>query len=427
MRLVVIGGVAAGLSAAARARRIDSSLEITVLERGELVSWGACGLPYFVAGHVRSLAQLVTYTPEYFARERKIDVRTRADVASIAHGRRQVTLASGERIPYDKLVIATGARVVRSIEGADRDHVFTLQTPEDGARLKQFLLERRPRRAAVIGAGYIGLEAAEVMRTHGAAVTIFDAQAEALGREDPNLTSTLAKHLETHRIELRCGTRVKSIGDLAVDIVVVAAGFQPNVELAVEAGVETGRSGAIRTTERMETNLSGVYAAGDCAECVHLVTGKPVWIPLGTTANKMGRVAGANAAGARERFAGVVGTSIVRICGLGVAFTGVSAAEARANGFDPASAKIVGRDRAGYFRGRPTTVELVADRRTRRLLGATILGELEVAGRVNVVAAALAARMTADDFAQLDLAYAPPFAPVWDPLLIAVQQLLKQL
>jgi NADPH-dependent 2,4-dienoyl-CoA reductase/sulfur reductase-like enzyme len=427
MRLVVIGGVAAGLSAAARARRLDRSLEITVLERGDLVSYGACGLPYFVSGQVRSLNQLVTYSPEYFARERNIQVRTTAEVVSIAHARRQLTLNGGERIAYDKLVIATGARVVREIDDADQPHVFTMQTPSDGARLRAFVLERRPRTAAIIGAGYIGLEAAEALRVLGLRVKIVDSNCQALGRDDAHLTELLGKHLENHRIELRCGERVRSVETHRADVVVVAAGFRPNVELATDAGVELGRTGALRVTDRMETNLSGVYAAGDCAETNHIVTGRPVWIPLGTTANKMGRVAGANAAGARERFPGVAGTCIVRICGLDVAFTGLSSAQARENGFDPVSARISAKDRPGYFRGRPTSVELIADRRSRRLLGATVLGEYGASGRVNVVATALAARMTVDDFEQLDLAYAPPVAPVWDPLLIAAQQLMKQL
>jgi NADPH-dependent 2,4-dienoyl-CoA reductase/sulfur reductase-like enzyme len=195
--------------------------------------------------------------------------------------------------------------------------------------------------------------------------------------------------------------------------------------MAAEAGIELGRTGAIRVGERMETNLPGVFAAGDCAEALHLVTGRPAWLPLGTTANKMGRVAGANAAGVRERFPGVAGTAIVRVCGLGIAMTGLSEREARQEGFDPASARIGARERPGYFGGRKTTVELVADRRTRRILGGLVVGEDGVAGRINVVASAVTSGMRIGDFEQLDLAYAPPFAPVWDPLLIAAQQLSK--
>jgi NADPH-dependent 2,4-dienoyl-CoA reductase/sulfur reductase-like enzyme len=233
-------------------------------------------------------------------------------------------------------------------------------------------------------------------------------------------------------VELRLGVAVKSIetGHVAgvpCDMVVLSCGLKPNVELALEAGIETGKTGAIHTDEGMETNLRGVYAAGDCAEVTHLVTGRPVYIPLGTTANKAGRVAGANAAGKRERFAGIVGTSIVGIFGIGFASTGLSIAQARAEGFSPVAARIETRTRPGYFQGTRTTVELVADRSTGRLLGGSVIGEDGVAGRINVIAAALHARMSIDDFDLLDLAYAPPFAPVWDPLLLAAQQLRKEL
>jgi NADPH-dependent 2,4-dienoyl-CoA reductase/sulfur reductase-like enzyme len=210
-------------------------------------------------------------------------------------------------------------------------------------------------------------------------------------------------------------------------MVVVAAGFRPNVELAAEAGIEIGRTGAIRTDERMETNLRGVYAAGDCAEATHLVTGRPTYIPLGATANKGGRVAGANAAGRRERFAGIVGTSIVNIFGMGFATTGFPVEQARAEGFAPVAARIEAHARPRYFQGARTTVELVADRTSRRLIGGSVIGEEGAAGRINVIAAALGSRMRVDEFEQLDLAYSPPFSPVWDPLLIAAQQLLKQM
>ncbi|MCS6953896.1 MAG: FAD-dependent oxidoreductase [Bryobacterales bacterium] len=433
MRLLVIGGVAAGLSAASRARRFDKNLEIVVLEKGSSISYAACGLPYLVEGRVREAAELVVYTPEYFARERNIAVRTGAEAVSLHHSRRQVVLAGGERLHYDKLVIATGARPDRRLLGGRTlPNVFTLHTLEDALRLREFLVNRRPRRAAVVGGGYIGLEAAEALRTHGMRVTLFEASAFLLGRPDSELTQTVARHLERCGIEVRLNQSVRSleadrVDDTACDLVVLAAGFLPNVELAAEAGAELGPTGALRVSEYLETNLSSVYAAGDCAETVHLVTGRPVWIPLGTTANKMGRVAGANAAGRRERFPGVVGTAIVRAAGLGVAITGLAVHEAKREGFDPAAVRIEARTRARYFRGKRITVELVADRRTARLLGGSVVGEQGVAGRINVVAAALTARMRVDEFQHLDLAYAPPFAPVWDPLLIAAQQLLKQL
>ncbi|MGA2324671.1 MAG: FAD-dependent oxidoreductase [Bryobacteraceae bacterium] len=430
MRLVVIGGVAAGLSAAARARRCDPSLDITVLEKGPAVAWGACGLPYYLEGQAGSLEELVVYTPEYFRRERNIAVRTGAEVVAISHSRRQVVLADGERVPYDRLVVATGARPDRSIDGAGHPDIFTLSTLEDARRLRCFLDEKKPRRAAIVGAGYLGLELAEVFRTHGLAVTVFEAAPDVLGRRDAALTDFVRAHLERFQVELRLGARVESVepgcvAGVRCDMAVLAAGSRPHIELAAEAGIQLGRTGAIRVSERMETNLAGVYAAGDCAEAAHLVTGRPVYFPLGTTANKMGRIAGANAAGRRERFPGVAGTCIVRVCGIGVAITGLSEAQARKEGFDPVEARVEAPDKPRYFHGEPVTVTLVADRGTRRLIGGTVIGREGVAGRINVLATAITNRMRIEDLEQLDLAYAPPFAPVWDPILIAAQQLMK--
>jgi NADPH-dependent 2,4-dienoyl-CoA reductase/sulfur reductase-like enzyme len=433
MALVVIGGVAAGMSAAARARRIDPALEIIVLEKGPAISYGACGLPYLVEGRVKQPSDLIAYTPERFRKERNVDVRTGARVIAIAHPRRELVLESGARVAYEKLVIATGARCGRSqIRGTDQDHVFTLHTLEDGERMRRFVRERKPKHAVVIGAGYIGVEVADALRRNGLKVTILERSPFALLREDAAFTAAVRAQLELHRVELRTGVSVSAIeadqvAGIACDMVVVGAGFQPNTQLAAEAGIQLGRTGAIRTDERMETNLRGIFAAGDCAECTHLVTGRPTWIPLGTTANKMGRVAGASAAGARERFPGIVGTLIVGIFGMGFATTGLSEAEARAEGFSPVSARVEAPSRPRYYQGVKTVVELIADRTTGRLVGGSVIGEDGAAGRINVIAAALTARMKLDEFEQMDLAYSPPFSVVWDPLLIAAQQLRKAL
>ncbi|HUB83387.1 MAG TPA: FAD-dependent oxidoreductase [Bryobacteraceae bacterium] len=425
MALVIIGGVAAGLSAAARARRIAPDLEIVVLEKGPVISYGACGLPYVVEGRVKEPSDLIVYTPEYFRKERKVDVRTGARVVAISHPRREVTLESGERVRYEHLVIATGAHCDTCGIGRLPPHVFTLHTLDDAARLRDFLREKQSRDGVVVGAGYIGLEAADALRRNGLHVTVLERSQSLLLRGDDWWTGLVRRQLDRYGVELRLGAEVRAI-DFPADVVVLAAGFKPNVELAAEAGIEIGRTGAIRTDDRMETNLRGVYAAGDCAEAGHIVTGRPAWIPLGTTANKMGRVAGANAAGGRERFPGIVGTSIVRVFDWAFATTGLDAGRARAEGFSPAAVQIEAKSKPGYFGGSNTFVELVADRTTRRLLGGSVVGDDGAAGRINVIAGALQTGMRVEQFEQLDLAYSPPYATVWDPVLIAAQQLMKE-
>src|ERR1019366_8715036 len=295
---------------------------------------------------------------------------------------------------------------------------FTLHTLENAERLKAYLCDKQPKQAVVIGAGYIGLEAADALRRNGLAVTVVEHGPHVLGRGDAALTKAVRERLERFRVELQLNTRTSDVGrydpgilstgqELQLntrisdvgryDLAILATGLRPNVEIAAEAGVEVGRTGAIRVDERMETNLPGVYAAGDCAEALHLVTGRPAYIPLGTTANKMGRVAGANAAGRRERFGGVVGTAILNIFGMGVEFSGLSVDQARREGFSPVSARVTAPSRPGYFGGKPVTVELVEDAGTRRLLGGSVWGEEGVEGRINVIATALHNRMRVED------------------------------
>ncbi|MEZ5399147.1 MAG: FAD-dependent oxidoreductase [Bryobacteraceae bacterium] len=419
MRLLVIGASAAGLSAATHARRLDPRLDVTVLEKSNVVSLGLCGLPYFVEGRVPDWAWLLARPPEYFSRM-QIDVRTGKEAVAIRHAARRVRLAGGEELAYDKLVIACGARAEPGPEGS-----FSMSTLAGAIHLREHLETTKPGEARVAGGGYIGLEAVEALRARGRRVALSHAGPDLLDRADPWLTGRIVRHLERCRVEVRLNERIRAAA--AGECLVWAAGLRPNVGLAAEAGVETGRSGAIRVTDRMETNLGSVYAAGDCIEVTHRVTGRPVWMPLGTTANKTGRVAGAAAAGRLERFPGIAGTSIVRVCGLGIGLTGLSEGQARQEGFQPVTAIIDARDRAAYFCGRPASVQLVADRISGRLLGGAVIGEYGVEGRVNTIATALGAGMDAEGFAGLDLAYAPPYSPPWDPLLLAGRQLLKLL
>ena len=284
--------------------------------------------------------QLIVYTPEYFRKERNIEVRTGArvvsDRSSATRGAARIGRANPLRAPGDRDRRALGHCGDRR-RGRAR-MCSRLHTLDDAERMRRFLREKRPKTAAMVGAGYIGVEAADALRRRGLRVTVVRAvEARAAARRSGRSPTAVRKQLEQHGVELRCGVGVNSVDEIRRRHRGDPAGFKPNVELAADAGVELGRTGAIRTDDRMETNLRGVFAAGDCAEVQHIVTGRPTYIPLGTTANKAGRVAGANAAGARERFAGIVGTSIVGIFGMGFATTGFSAEQARAEGFSPVS------------------------------------------------------------------------------------------
>lgn len=433
MRLVVIGGVAAGLSAASRARRLDPHLDIVVLEKGSTISYSACGLPHLIAGIVPHPENLQVYTPQFFRTQRRIDVRTNCEVVAIRHSSRQVVLQSGEKLAYDRLIIATGSRPKKpELDIEPGAPVFYLHTLDDAIKINDYLASHSPKKAVVLGAGYIGLELAEALRRRGLAVTVLESSADVLHRNEPLLTHIVQEHLKKFGIELLLNTRAQcvhrnGVDQIPADMVVVATGITPNVELAQEAGVRLGQSGAIAVDEFMQTNLHGVYAAGDCAEAYHRILARPVHLPLGTTANKMGRVAGANAAGRRERFHGVVGTAVVKICDLEVGFTGLSVAQTRSAGFRPVAVTIEANTRPKYYWPSKLTVQLIADRTTAKLLGATIIGEEAVLARLNTIAAALFHQMTVEEFSFLDLGYNPPVSPVWDPVLIAAQQLLHEL
>ncbi len=447
-RLVVIGGVAGGMSAAARAKRVRPDLEVIVIERDPYVSYGACGIPYFLAGMVPDYQRLIIYTPEYFRQERGIDVRTNTEAVEIRLAERavlvrdQVTGAT-ETIPYDRLILATGAFPIRpNLPGSTLANIFVLRSLTDGLHLYRALTENHPQRAVILGAGYIGLEMAEALRSRGLQVTILEALDHVLGPTEPEISQIVEQELAAHDVRLLKQTRAVGFegdakGDvrevltdsgerLEADLVLIGIGIRPNVRLAEEAGIALGPTGAIAVDERQETNVVGVFAAGDCCETRHIVTGRPTWIPLGPAANKQGRVAGDNAAGRRATFAGVVGTAAVKVFDLEVARTGLSLQEALATGFHAKKVVVTASSRAGYYPGaQPITLALLVDEHTHRLLGAQMVGREGVAKRIDVFATALHAQMTVDEMSQLDLSYAPPFAPVWDPILIAVNAALK--
>ena len=447
-RLVVIGGVAAGMSAASRARRLNPKIEIMVFEKSGFVSYGSCGLPYFVSDVIKAPENLVVYDAKFFKEKRNIDVYLHHEVLKIFPAKRSVLVKDLEKdkefeVGYDKLVIATGARAVKpNIKGIDLNGIFTIRFLEDGIAIKNFIRENSPKKALIIGAGYIGMEMAEALVSLGIDVTIVEVMPNILGSMDDEINEVVEAELQKNGVKLLKSTSVvEFVGDgfvrkailnngssLNVDLVIVGAGIKPNSEIARDAGIEIGRSGAIAVNQRMETNIPGVFAAGDCAEAFHLVLGRPVYIPLGTTANKQGKVAGENAVGGNAIFKGIVGTAVFKVFELEVARTGISEKQAKEEGIDYVSTVIEHGSRAHYYPGgSKIRVKLIAERKTGRLLGAEMVGRDGVAKRIDVFATALHARMSIDEIAGLDLSYAPPFAPVWDPILIAANDIEKKL
>jgi NADPH-dependent 2,4-dienoyl-CoA reductase/sulfur reductase-like enzyme len=440
----VIGGVAAGMSAASRARRRSADLEIIVLEKGQHVSYGACGLPYYLSGEIKDPNDLVVYTPEFFREKRDIDVRLGHEATQIEPGRKLVhALRPGSQpvaISYDKLLIATGAAPRTNIPGTELPGVFTCSDLASAIRMREFLEQKKPKSAVVAGSGYIGLEVADALSRRGIEVTVLSNSEHLLEGFAPEIQAKAESVLGAHgvRAKMKCPvTQITASGNSdalhihhgssseTVDIAVLATGLVPRTSLAESAGIIIGPTGAIAVDDRMQTNLNSIYAGGDCAETQHLVSGKPVYFPLGTTANKMGRVAGENAAGGRAHFEGIVGTLATKFFGLEVARTGLSAGEARAAGLDPHTVTIHSNSGAKYLGGHALTATLLCDRQSRRFIGFQLAGEDGAAKRVDAAAVALHAKMRVADMLHLDLSYAPPFAPVWEALLIAASESLK--
>ncbi|MFN4231760.1 FAD-dependent oxidoreductase [Thermus sp.] len=438
-RLLVIGGVAGGASAAAKAKRENPDLEVVVYEKSGWVSYGACGLPYVLSGEIPRLEKLVARTPEEF-RKQGIAIHTRHEVVDVDSELKTLTVFDHQEgrtfhDRYDYLVLATGAKpTLPPIPGTEQEGVYTLRSMEDGERLLKAL--EGAKRAAILGAGYIGLEVAEAFRKRGLEVTLLEAKDRPLPHWDQEVGNLLKEELERHGVEVWTGVKVEALrgqgrveavetseGVVAADLVLVATGVRPNTLLAQAMGVALGPTGAIATDERMRTNLEGVYAAGDVAESFHQVLKRPYWLPLGDVANKHGRTAGAVIAGREARFRGVVGTAIFKAFGLAVATTGLSQEAALREGFQAKKVFIQSRDGAHYYPGsQPLWVELVHEEGSGRLLGGAVVAHGHGALRIDALAALLHQGDTVEDLLALDLAYAPPFSPVWDPLLIAAQQ-----
>ena len=437
-RLVVIGGDPAGMSAATNARRQRPDMEIVALEKGRWTSYSACGIPYLLAGDVDRVEDLVVRDPQAFRDHANIDVRIRHEAMAIDLEARRLEVRDHEHdrtysLGFDLLHLGTGAVPVRpDLPGIGGEQVHGVQTLEDGAYLLDRLADEQGP-VVVVGGGYIGLEMAEAFVRRGArSVTVVERSEQVMGTLDPDMGALVGEAMEKFGIEVRTGVAVEafepgvvhtSAGDLPADLVLLGLGVAPNSALAAGAGIETGVKGGIVVDTRQHTSADGVWAAGDCCLSFHLVSRRPVHIALGTVANKQGRVAGINIGGGYATFPGVVGTAATRICTTEVARTGLNEREAAAAGLGWEAVRITANTRAGYFPGAGrVTVRMLAERGTGRLLGAQLVGEEGAAKRIDVVATALMAGMTAAQMVDLDLSYAPPFAPVWDPVLIAARQ-----
>ncbi|WP_330316451.1 FAD-dependent oxidoreductase [Streptomyces platensis] len=446
-RLVVVGGDAAGMAAASQARRLrkPDELAITAFERGHFTSYSACGIPYWVGGDVDGPDALIARTAEEH-RARDIDLRMRTEVTELDLDRGRVRtreLDSGGReswTGFDKLVLATGARPRRpGLPGIDAPGVHGVQTLDDGQALLDTLDASSGRRAVVVGAGYIGVEMAEALIRRGYEVTVLEQSAQPMSTLDPDMGALVHEAMCGMGIETVCGTTVTGVltdtagraravttedGEYPADVVVLGLGVRPETTLAAAAGLPLGESGGLLTDLAMRVRgQDHIWAGGDCVEVLDLISGRTRHIALGTHANKHGQVIGANVGGGYATFPGVVGTAVSKVCDLEIARTGLLEREARAAGLRFVTATVEATNRAGYYPGaRPMHVKMLAERRTGRLLGVQIVGREGAGKRVDIAAVALTAGMTVERMTALDLGYAPPFSPVWDPVLVAARK-----
>jgi CoA-dependent NAD(P)H sulfur oxidoreductase len=446
-RIVIIGGNAAGLTAASRAKRLDPHLDITVLERLPQISYSTCGLPYMV-GKLVTPESLVSYSPEDFEKERGIKVHTQVHVNTILQGRKRVEairMDTEEKLEFgfDRLLIATGVKArIPDIPGTALRNVFTVISLQDALNLQAALASAA--HVAIIGAGYTGLEFAENLRALGKTVSIFEREPHVMSSLDADMAQIVEFELRRFGVQVSTSARVlalvghdgrvngvksaTSLGIAPADMVLLDVGVRPNVDLVGDTGIQIGATGGIAVDAHMETNIPGVFAAGNCAETLCAIRQKPVSSAIGTVAAKQGRVAGENLAGGRSRFLGAIGTTVLKVFELGVARTGLTSQEALAERIPIVFSRIEAQDRASYYPGtRKVWIKLIVDRETRRLIGAQAAGYGDVSKRIDVAATAISNGMRIDDVAQLDLAYSPPYSSLWDPLLVAAQAVMRRM
>ena len=446
MRFIIIGGDAAGMSAASRAKRQDPSLAVTVLEQTRDVSYSACNMPYNIADPRRTMDDLVVRPASVFIEKQGIDVLTETRAVAIAPAQFKVSAidSAGRRrdLDYDRLLIATGADpIVPDLPGFELPGVMPLKSLGQGRAIKAYLQSHEVKKAVLIGMGYIALEMSEALTALGIAVEMVKPRPHLLPWMDRGLAASVREELESKGVRLHTGFNVEQIlqngprlsvngpgQSIAADMVLVAIGVRPNSKLAMDAGMQTGPGGAIAVDKQLRTSAEKVYAAGDCADAFHVVSGRRTWLPLALRANRAGWAVADHICGKTVELPGVAGTAVFKVFDLQVARTGLTSPEAEKAGFEPQGITIDSHSRShAYPGGSRVQVNMVGDRSSGRLLGVQMVGRESVAHRINAAAVALHAGMTVEQFAQCDLAYAPPFGGVWDPLLIAANQLLKKI
>ena len=446
-RLLVIGGVAAGPKAAAKARRCDPEMEIVIYQEEEEISYAGCGLPYYISGLVQERGALVSRTPGKFAQDgiRVLKHRRIENIDAKNHTVSGRNLDSGETFAdrFDRLVLATGAQPIRpKIEGIDLGNVFYLRSIFDADAVLEWVRSKSITNTVIAGGGYIGLEMAESLVQLGKKVTIVELAPQILTLFDEDFAGILRQYLEKKGVRIYTSEGIKALKgregkvthvqtvarEIESDAVLMSLGIRPQVELVKKAGLKIGETGAIWVNEKMETSVDGIYAAGDCAETTHLITGKKTWIPLGSTANKQGRVVGVNVCGGNAIFPGVMGTAIFKTFDFNVAKTGLNMKEAEKEGFQPIQAIVRGYDRAHYYPGgKESTLKVIADKETGRILGGEAIGEGPSDKFIDILAMALHGRMTCRELMSVDLAYAPPYSPALSPVIVAANVLMNKL
>lgn len=446
MKFIIIGGDAAGMSAASRAKRQIPEIDVMVLEQSDDVSYSACGMPYNIAEANRDINDLVVRKAHVFREKQDIDLKTGHRVDSIDPAQKTVSGITSEgkafQFPYDKLLIATGGSpILPDIPGMNLPGVMALKSLNDGRKIKAFLTDHPVKRVTIIGMGYVGLEMAEALRSRSIHVDMVKPGPVFLPWMKEALSDIVRKELEENQVRLFPGRSIGGIEakgnqltltgpeqTLTADMVLVAVGIKPNSQLAVDSGLEIGIKNAIAVDKQMRTSDEHIFAAGDCADAYHVVSGKKTWIPLALRANRAGWAVADKVCGKSTELPGIVGTAVFKVFDLEVARTGLTEAEALESGFDPVGVVIKSRSRAHAHPGSSTiTTHMLADRKTGRLLGTQMVGKEGVAHRINAIAVALHSHMTVKAFSQADLAYAPPFGPTWDPLLTTANQLTKKL